>query len=310
MNFSFDEFANPDPSLTGYAPFGAYETWYSVTGSLESSLTPIIVIHGGPGSTHDYVTPLRQIALGGYPVIHYDQVGCGFSSQLGEAEIADLTMEFFLDELNNLIQWLGVADDYILLGHSWGGMVALEHALLQPKGLSAVILSSALASAATWKSEAIRLGSALAGRAGEDFRAMKNGTPTTSETYGLINRAYSTAHLFSGPVNWVDSGIDPEFDSGDAVYRALWGSSEFDFDGRFGTWSVVDRLGEVTTPTLVIWGEHDESTRLVNSELLQGIWESVEAEILGGGHVTWADALTPYLAAVMSFLGALDGERA
>jgi pimeloyl-ACP methyl ester carboxylesterase len=87
MTFSFDEFANPDPSLMGYAPFGAYETWYSVTGSLESSLTPIIVIHGGPGSTHHYVTPLRQIALGGYPVIHYDQVGCGFSSQLGEAEI-------------------------------------------------------------------------------------------------------------------------------------------------------------------------------------------------------------------------------
>lgn len=64
-----------------YLPFRDYRTWYRVTGSLESGKLPLVVAHGGPGCTHDYVDSFKDIAtLDGRPVIHYDQLGNGNST--------------------------------------------------------------------------------------------------------------------------------------------------------------------------------------------------------------------------------------
>jgi pimeloyl-ACP methyl ester carboxylesterase len=58
----------------GYATFGAYQTWYRVTGDLASGRTPLVIIHGGPGCTHDYVDAFKDVAASGHAVIHYDQL--------------------------------------------------------------------------------------------------------------------------------------------------------------------------------------------------------------------------------------------
>lgn len=66
----------------GYAPFRHYQTWFRVCGDIDSGLTPLVVAHGGPGCTHDYVDAFRDIALSGRAVIHYDQLGNGRSTHL------------------------------------------------------------------------------------------------------------------------------------------------------------------------------------------------------------------------------------
>lgn len=68
----------------GKAPFRDYETWYRVTGDLGSGLAPLIVAHGGPGCTHDYVESFAALADVGRAVIHYDQIGNGRSTRLPE----------------------------------------------------------------------------------------------------------------------------------------------------------------------------------------------------------------------------------
>ncbi len=68
----------------GYAPFGAYQTWYRVTGDLTTGRTPLVIIHGGPGCTHDYVDAFKDVAASGHAVIHYDQLGNGRSTHLPE----------------------------------------------------------------------------------------------------------------------------------------------------------------------------------------------------------------------------------
>ncbi len=302
MSFRFDEFGNPEATTTGFAPCGDYETWYRITGSLESDLSPIIVIHGGPGASHDYISPLSQMALSGRPIVHYDQIGCGNSSMLSDEQVGALSVDFFLDELENLIQHLGISSDYILLGHSWGGMMAQEFALRQPKGLRGLILSSSLASAATWGAEVHRLAAQLPDGFGETFQSMIAGEELSEETYVELDGAFTREHVFRSEPNWVDSG----FTFPNAVYYTLWGRSEFDFDGLLGTWSVVDRLSEITVPTFVVWGEHDESTAQVNGEILNGIPHAKAAEIPGGAHVTWVDAAEPYFDAVLEFVDSLS----
>ena len=67
----------------GHVAFRDYRTWYRITGSLDSPRLPLVVAHGGPGCTHDYVDAFKDIAaLDGRAVIHYDQLGNGNSTRL------------------------------------------------------------------------------------------------------------------------------------------------------------------------------------------------------------------------------------
>ena len=141
----------------GYAPFRRYQTWFRVCGDIDSGLTPLVIAHGGPGCTHDYVDAFRDIALSGRAVIHYDQLGNGRSTHLPQQPADFWQPALFLDELANLLQHLNIADHYALLGQSWGGMLGAEHAVTRPKGLKALIIANSPASMALWLQGAARL---------------------------------------------------------------------------------------------------------------------------------------------------------
>ncbi|HVM45986.1 MAG TPA: alpha/beta fold hydrolase, partial [Candidatus Thermoplasmatota archaeon] len=90
---------------------------------------PLLVVHGGPGAPHDYLRALDGLATrGGRDVVYYDQSGCGRSGPVAPEE---RRIERYAQELGALIDALGLHDAH-LFGHSFGGMVALEHALRRP----------------------------------------------------------------------------------------------------------------------------------------------------------------------------------
>ena len=115
----------------GTVEFSGFQTWYRVTGRLDPSdpQAPIVLLHGGPGATHDYLDAMRGLAAGGRAVVQYDQLGNGRSTHLRDRGPDFWTVELFCEELDNLLAALGVAGRYHLLGRSWGGCLALEHAL-------------------------------------------------------------------------------------------------------------------------------------------------------------------------------------
>ena len=122
--------------LEGQAPFRDYATWYRVTGDLSATKAPLVVLHGGPGCTHDYVDSLKGIAATGRAVVHYDQLGNGRSTHLRDKGADFWTVELFLDELANLTRHLGIERGYHVFGQSWGGMLGAEHAVTRPSGLA------------------------------------------------------------------------------------------------------------------------------------------------------------------------------
>ena len=129
-------------SREGFAPFGEYQTWYRVCGDLNNGVTPLVIAHGGPGCTHDYVDAFRDIAQTGRAVIHYDQIGNGRSTHLPDKPADFWQPSLFLAELDNLLRHLCIEKDYALLGQSWGGMLGAEHAVTQPAGLKALIIAN------------------------------------------------------------------------------------------------------------------------------------------------------------------------
>lgn len=139
----------------GYMPFMGYQTYYRIVGKTEEGKSPIILLHGGPGSTHNYFELLDRVAESGRAVIMYDQLGCGNSFVEGHPEL--WTPETWLNELCALIDYLHI-DHFHLLGQSWGGMLAIIYLIeKQAKGVKSAILSSTLSSSKLWASEQHRM---------------------------------------------------------------------------------------------------------------------------------------------------------
>ncbi|KAK7677081.1 hypothetical protein QCA50_019979 [Cerrena zonata] len=108
------------------------KTHYWIVGDLKTSKTPLVILHGGPGATHHYVSINDELyKLHDIPVILYDQIGNGNSTHLPEKRgDADFwTVQLFINELDNLLKHLAIQQRYDILGHSWGGMLAASFAI-------------------------------------------------------------------------------------------------------------------------------------------------------------------------------------
>ena len=130
----------------GTVRFGGCRIWYRVVGDLADhhpDVLPVLTLHGGPGLPHDSLEPLEDLArASGRPVVFYDQLGCGNSERRADPDAWNVGI--FLEELAAVRHELGL-DAVHLLGHSWGGLLAMEHALSGAEGLASLILVSAVA---------------------------------------------------------------------------------------------------------------------------------------------------------------------
>lgn len=249
------------PDSKGVAPFGEFQTWYRVTGQLASHRTALVVVHGGPGSTHDYLTGLAEFAAEGIPVVHYDQIGNGGSSHLPQAPAEFWTVELFLAELDNLLRHLDIAGNYALFGHSWGGLLAARHAAAAPAGLRGLVIADAPASYPLWREQMAVLRAQLPPGVDETLRRHEAAGTTTSDEYLAAARVFYDRHLCRLPVwpreyqaSFFEMYNDP------TVYYTMNGPTEFHVIGSLRDWGVTDCVDAITVPTLLVSGRHDEAT--------------------------------------------------
>lgn len=291
----------------GVIPFREYETWYRVTGDLSSDMTPLVVVHGGPGCSHDYLLSLAEIARSGRPVIHYDQVGGGRSTHRRDAPPEFWTVDLFLSELDNLLKYLEVADRYYLLGQSWGGMLGAEHAVRRPHGLRALILSNSPASMALWVSEAKVLRGELP-TAIEDALNRHEADGTTSDPeYLAATQAYYDLHVCRVVPNPPEVIRMQEILAEDpTVYNTMNGPNEFFVTGTLREWSVVEEVQYIQAPTLLLSGRHDEATPATVEPFFERIpevrWEIFE----DSSHMPFVEEPERYRAVVEGFLATRD----
>ncbi len=248
--------------VEGRAGFRGVETWYRVTGDLASSLTPVIVVHGGPGCTHDYVDSFKDLARDGRAVVHYDQLGNGRSTHLRDRGADFWTVDLFLAELDNLLSHLGITDRYHLIGQSWGGMLGAEHAVRRPAGLRSLVIADSPASMALWVAEANRLRLDLPAEIQDALLRHEAAGSTAHPEYETATRAFYARHVCRLDP-WPEE-VTRTFEamaSDPTVYATMNGPNEFHVVGTLRSWSIVDRLPRVVAPTLLISGRYDEATQ-------------------------------------------------
>jgi L-proline amide hydrolase len=294
------------PSAKGTVPFGDHQTWYRVTGELGSGRPAVVAVHGGPGSTHDYLLNLAELADHGWPVVHYDQIGNGGSTHLPGAGADFWTVRLFLDELANLLSRLGI-DDYVLYGQSWGGMLAAKHASARPAGLRGLVIANSPASYPLWLREMEVLRAQLPPGVDETLRRHEAAGTTTSDEYYEAMRPFYERHvcrLNPWPRDYMASFYEIYNDP--TVYYTMNGPSEFHVVGTLRDWSVEDCCRDIAVPTLLISGRYDEATPATVqpfADLIPDVrWEIFEES----SHLPHLEEPERFLAVMVEYLKGLD----
>jgi L-proline amide hydrolase len=283
-------------------------TWYRIEGDLGmEGRAPLVILHGGPGAAHDYLEPVADLArISGRPCVLYDQIGCGRSQHLPDAPKEFWTVDLFCRELTALLEHLGIAARYHVLGQSWGGMLGLEHALGQPPGLLSLVVANSPASIDLWVSEGNRLRGLLPAEVQDTLARHEDAGTTDSPEYEEAVMVFYERHLCRIPF---PDGLQRTFaqlDEDPTVYHTMNGPSEFHVIGTLRGWDITSRLGEIRVPVLVISGEHDEATPRVVRPLVDGLpdarWELID----GASHSTHLERPEQFLELVETFLSAHD----
>ncbi|KAH9945108.1 proline-specific peptidase [Epithele typhae] len=293
------------PVNSGRAPFtydgATYETYYKVFGDLRAphAAPPILVAHGGPGMTHDYLLPHADLAAAGaHPrvVVFYDQIGNGRSSRRPDAPKAFWTVDLFLDELESLLAHLGVADEFDMVGHSWGGMMASELVVRRhPKGLRRLVIADSPASVALWGQSFMQLLGEFPEevqetvKAGEekDLKAYREAVFKVYAVYGLRIQPFPQEFLTT-----------LEYRYGDDADRTVPNA------GILSGWTVIDRLKDVDVPTLVINGAFDIAQDWVVEAYHKNIPGAKWVKFENSSHLPCWEEREEYMKTIASFLEA------
>jgi L-proline amide hydrolase len=280
----------------GYVAFGDYATWYRVAGDLDSGAVPLLALHGGPGSTHNYFAPLERLA-GQRPVVLYDQIGCGNSDRPDDIE---WDVSVFREEVDTVRTQLGL-DRIHLLGTSWGGMLAQEHALSGAHGIVSLVLSSTLASIEQWAEEQLRLRAALPPDVIEVLDRHERDESYDDPEYEQAMEAYFDRHFYRGPKPRAELERMAAGKATD-VYRAMQGPNEWTCTGALQGWDIRPRLGEIDVPTLVVRGRYDMCTDPIAATLVNGIPNAREVVLEESSHTPVLEETDRYLGVVGDFL--------
>jgi L-proline amide hydrolase len=295
------------PSETGYAPFEGHKTWYRVVGDLAAGPAPLVTLHGGPGATHDYLLAMTDLAAGGRAVVFYDQTGNGNSTHFPDRGAEFYTVDLFARELANLVAYLGIGGRYHVLGQSWGGMLAQEHAITRPPGLRSVVLSNTAASFGGFAVEANALRAYLPAEVEATLRRHEAAGTTDDPEYAAACDVFYHRYLCrldDWPAEVVRSFA--LIDADPTVYHTTNGPSEFYIVGSFKDWSALDRLPLINAPVLVISGRHDEATPRLQRELMAGIAGAEQVICEESSHMPFWEERDTYMAAVGEFLARHD----
>jgi L-proline amide hydrolase len=284
------------PVSAGFVDFRGYGTWYQVSGELGSGTIPLLALHGGPGSTHNYFGPLEALAAE-RPVVLYDQIGCGNSDRPQDIE---WTVSVFREEVDTVREQLGL-DRIHLLGTSWGGMLALEHVLAGADGIVGLILSSTLANVDQWAAEQMVLRNALPPDVVEVLERHDRAGTYDDPEYERAMQVYMDRHFYRGPQPRKELERMNEGRAVD-VYRAMQGPNEWTVTGAIKGWDVRDRLKEIDIPTLVIRGRYDMCTEPIAETLVKGIPNSREVVLEESSHTPCLEQSAEYLAAISEFM--------
>jgi proline iminopeptidase len=282
----------------GYIEVPGGRVWYRSVGE---GGTPLLCLHGGPGFTHYYLEAMEALA-DRRQVIFYDQLGCGNADR--PDDLALWTVDRFVEELAQVRAALGL-DDLHLFGSSWGGMLAMQFVLDRRPQLHSMILCGSPASMIRWAADCDELLAAQPPEVRHVIRQHEENSFTACPEYQAALLGFYREHVCR--LKPWPAGLERSFaEAGYSVYNTMNGPSEFTVTGTLKSWDVMDRLGEIGVPTLLVGGRYDECRPAHLAEMHRRIPGSQLEIIEDASHLCFAEQPGAFGAIVNAFLDRHD----
>jgi proline iminopeptidase len=294
------------PIQEGFVDANGVFLYYKIVGRGE----PLVVLHGGPGASHDYFLPYFLPLARHNRLVFIDERGSGKSGKLDDP--AGYTVEAMVEDVEAVRRALHLGK-VNLLGHSYGGVLAQAYALKYQEHLSHLILSSTFASTRAMNDVFTRMKAAMTPELRQRIDKLEAaGLFGQGKDYekGRYPGDYMVAAWGEGYFpylyqNHPDANFDPMAQGNTAwdLYREMWGShGEFVIDGNLKSVEYVDRLPSLHVPTLVTVGDHDECEPALSQVMHDKIAGSELVVLPKSGHMGFVDQPALFLSAVDGFL--------
>ncbi|MFD2043435.1 proline iminopeptidase-family hydrolase [Ornithinibacillus salinisoli] len=283
----------------GFIDVTGGKVWYQIHDNNTNTI-PVIVLHGGPGSSHWSLQGLKSLAED-RPVIFYDQLGCGKSDRPTDPSLWNI--DRFVEELYQIKEALQLQEFHIL-GHSWGTTLAAAYYLSNPEGVESVIFSSPCLSSPMWAKDQERNRQELPIEVQQTLRKCEENGTTDSEEYKAATKVFNkhfVCRLDQKP-DFLKEGAhyrNPE------VYNMMWGPSEFHVTGNLKNFDCTQQLKMFSIPTLYTCGRYDEATPESTNYFSSQTPNSKIHVFENSAHMPYIEEPEEYLQVIRDFLSCM-----
>jgi proline iminopeptidase len=289
-------------------PKGTFQVWTKRVG--DNPTVKVLLLHGGPGVSHEYLEPLAEfLPDAGIEVYLYDQLGSYFSDQPDDPDLWQIPR--FVDEVEQVRQALGLGpENFYLLGHSWGGILAVEYALAHGDALKGLIISNMMASIPLYNRYAEEvLMPQMDQDALAEIKAMEAAEEYENPRYmELLIEHYYVHNFIRIPADQWPDAVNRAFEHlNHEIYVLMQRPSELGASGRLVDWDRTGDLSRIEAPTLVIGARYDtmdpKHMKWMAGELPNGSYLYCPE----GSHLSHFDDQQVYVEGVIRFIREVDG---
>jgi proline iminopeptidase len=291
-------------------PTGTWRVWTKRTGNNPG--LKVLLLHGGPGCTHEYLEACDSyLPAAGIEYYYYDQLGSGRSDQPDDPSLWEL--DRFVDEVEQVRQALGLErENFVLYGHSWGGILAMEYALRYQDHLRGLVISNMMSSAPAYNAYARDvLMPEMDQAALAEIQALEATGATEGPRYmELLNEQHYIHHVLRMPVDdWPDPVQRAFAHINPSIYVSMQGPSELGIssDAKLANWECTAKLASIEVPTLVIGARHDTMGPKYLEMMARQLPKGRYLHCPDGSHLAMYDDQERYFAGLIDFLHDLAG---
>ena len=291
-------------------PKGKFNVWTKSIGN--NPKIKLLLLNGGPGATHEYFECFENFLLPeNVELIYYDQLGCGLSDNPKDTTMWDLPR--FVEEVEQVRKALNLnKDNFYLLGHSWGGILAMQYALKYQDNLKGLIISNMMSSCPAYGKYAQEvLAPQFDQKILDTIRQIEaKGDFANPKYMELLMPNFYAKHICRLPLDKWPEPMNRAFSkTNQSLYVTMQGPSEFGIGGNLINWDVSKELPKIKTPTLTIGGAHDtmdpEHMKWMSTQVQHG--RNITCP--NGSHMSMYDDQKNYFPGLIQFIKDVDGGK-
>ena len=292
-----------------HTPKGDFRVWTKRTGN--NPRVKVLLLHGGPGATHEYFAACDSyFPAAGIEYYYYDQLGSAWSDQPDDPDL--WTIPRFVDEVEQVRQSLGLgSDNFYLLGHSWGGMLAIEYALEHQQHLKGLVISNMMSSGPAYNAYAEReLMPTMDLGALAEIKRLEAANAIDDPRYmALLMEHHYLHHILRMPAEEWPDPVNRSFAAiNQAIYVPLQGPSELGAGGVLRSWDRTDDLARISVPTLVIGARYDTMDPGFMEMMAGKFPRGTYLFCPNGSHMAMYDDQVTYFKGVIDFIRTVEQE--